>query len=266
MSNLLLEVKGFYVFDRFVAWYGVLIALGMVAGLLVAIFIAKKKGYDSEMPINLALFAIPLAIVGARLYYCIFKGVDSFAQIFQIHNGGMAIYGGIIGGYLGVLLCCKIKKYSISQACDVAVVALALGQAIGRIGCYLSGCCYGIETTIESFMVFPLSTIQDDGLYHYATFFYESFFNLLIFIFLFILTFKTEKQGLVTGSYLITYGIVRAVLEQFRDPSESLMLGNSSGRVSQILSIILIIRGIITLVMVYKKNKSDIKSKEAKIK
>lgn len=255
MSNLLLEVKGFYIFDRFVAWYGVLIALGMVAGLIVATLIAKKKGYNSDMPINIALFALPLAIIGARLYYCIFKGVDSFVEIFNIRSGGMAIYGGIIGGYLGLLLCCKIKKYPIMQACDLAVVALALGQAIGRIGCYLSGCCYGVETTLESLQVFPISTIQDDGLWHYATFFYESFFNLLLFVLLMVLSYKTKKVGVTTGTYLIIYGVVRAVLEQFRDPSESLMLGSSSGRISQIISIYLVIRGIITLILINKNNK-----------
>ncbi len=263
MSNLLLEVKGFYIFDRFIAWYGILIALGMVFGLTSACVVCKNKGYDKNMPINIALFAIPFAILGARLYYCIFTDTNTFAHFFDIAKGGMAIYGGVIGGFLGLVVCCLINKYSILQACDIAAPSLILGQAIGRIGCYFSGCCYGIETTIESLQVFPISTIQDDGLWHYATFFYESILNLIVYAILMILTYRSNKRGIITSGYLIGYGIIRAFLEQFRDPKESLELIKGSGiKVSQVLSIILIVLGIVILVTTLLNNK---RNKEAKI-
>ncbi len=261
MSNLLLEVQGFYIFGRFIAWYGVIIALGMLLGLISACVVCKDKGYNRNMPINIAIYAIPLAILGARLYYCIFTDTNTFSHFFDISQGGMAIYGGVIGGFLGLVICCLIHKYSILQACDVAVPSLILGQAIGRIGCYFSGCCYGVETTIESLKVFPISTIQDDGLWHYATFFYESVLNLITYVILMVLTYTTDKRGIATGSYLVEYGIIRAVLEQFRDPKESLELIQGSGiRVSQLLSIILIVIGVCTIILVNIK-----KNKEAKV-
>ena len=146
MENLLCESKTFSIFGFEIAWYGLIVALGMLFGVIVAILICNRKKISKEMPIDIALFALPTAIIGARLYYCIFNGVSSFWQIFRIWDGGMAIYGGVIGGFLGVLLCCKIKKYSLLEACDLAAPCLILGQAIGRIGCYFGGCCYGVET------------------------------------------------------------------------------------------------------------------------
>ncbi len=250
MKNLILESKTFTLFGYEIAWYGVIVALGMLMGVVCAIIICKKKKYDFSIPINLALWALPLAIVGARIYYCILHGVSDFWQIFRIWDGGMAIYGGVIGGFLGVVICCKIHKYSLLEACDLAAPCLLLGQAIGRIGCYFGGCCYGIETTNEALMKFPFSVqiMTENGLeWHLATFFYEAFFNLIGFIVLMILTFKVKKKGIVTASYLIIYGTVRAVLEYFRDPAESLMLGNTGIKASMLLSIILAIVGIVIL-------------------
>lgn len=256
MNLMLLKTQGFYIFDLFINWYGLLIAIGMVLGVICAVFICSKKGYDKNMPLDLALFALPCAIVGARLYYCIFNGVDTFVQIFKIWEGGMAIYGGVIGGFLGVLLCCKIKKYSLLQACDLAAPCLILGQAIGRVGCYFASCCYGIETSSPDLQFFPLS-VQINGHWHLATFFYESILDLLGFIVLLFISFKTKKHGIVTASYFITYGVIRAILEQFRDPVESLTILNTGIRVSQLLSLILIITGIVMIVIISKKRKEE---------
>ena len=258
MENLLLVSQTFSIFGIEIAWYGFIIAIGMLCGVICAYIICKKKKYDLSMPINLALYALPLAIVGARLYYVILNGVSDFWQIFRIWEGGMAIYGGVIGGFLGVLLCCKIHKYSLLQACDLAAPCLLLGQAIGRIGCYFGGCCYGIETTNEALMKFPFSVqiMTENGLeWHLATFFYEAFFNLIGFVVLIILTFKTDKRGVVTASYLMIYGTVRAVLEYFRDPAESLMLGSTGIKASMLLSIILAVAGVIIICIIFYKDK-----------
>ena len=206
------------------------------------------------MPLDLALYALPFAIVGARLYYCIFNGVDSFLQIFKVWEGGMAIYGGVIGGFFGVLLCCKIKKYSLLQSCDIAAPCLILGQAVGRIGCYFAGCCYGIETKNPTLQIFPIS-VEINGVWHLATFFYEAILNLIGFVILIIITAKTKNKGYVTAGYFIIYGLVRAVLEQFRDPLESLMIGTSGIKVSQLLSIILVFIGVAIIVFNIIKNK-----------
>ncbi len=259
MNNLLLQAKSFNIFGLTVSWYGVIVALGMLLGVVSAYIICKKKDYDTNMPLELALYALPCAIIGARLYYCIFNGVDSFVDIFKIWEGGMAIYGGVIGGFLGICLCCKIKKYSLFRACDIAAPCLILGQAIGRIGCYCAGCCYGIEATNPAYQVFPIS-VEIDGIWHFATFFYESALNIIGFIVLLIITAKTKKNGYVTGSYLMIYGVVRAILEQFRDPAEALCIGSTGIRVSQLLSVILIILGAILTIYTFKS-----KNKEAEV-
>lgn len=253
MNYLILKTQGFYIFNFYINLYGFLIAIGMILGITWAVFICAKKGYDKNLPFDLALFALPCAIVGARLYYCAFNGVENFLQIFKIWEGGMAIYGGVIGGFLGVFLCCKIKKESLVKACDIAAPCLILGQAIGRVGCYFANCCYGIETTNVAMQVFPISILIGNE-WHLATFFYESVLDLIGFVVLSFLTFKTNKNGIVTSSYLITYGIIRAVLEQFRDPSELLTLGSTNIRVSQLLSVLLIVVGIILLFISLKKN------------
>lgn len=255
MKNLLLKSQGFNIFGLFVTWYGVIISLAMIVGVVVAILLCKKKGLDSSLPIDLALFALPCAIIGARLYYCIFYGVSSFVEVFQIWNGGMAIYGGVIGGFLGIVLCCKIKKISLAMACDVAAPSLILGQSIGRIGCYFAGCCYGVETTVESLKFFPMS-VQIDGVWHLSTFFYESFFDLIGFFVLITIAIKTDKKGVSTSCYLIYYGILRAVLEVFRDQKEALMLGSTGIKVSLLLSIILVVVGVVLLVIAKKVGKS----------
>jgi len=252
MSNLLLEFHGFSFLGLNISYYGLIMALAMVLGVVCAVFICKIKAIDVSMPIDLALFALPCAIVGARVYYCIFNGVSSFLEIFEVWKGGLAIYGGIIGGFLGLLLCCKIKKYSLAKACDLAAPCLILGQAIGRVGCYFAGCCYGVQTSNQALQFFPISVLINNT-WHLATFFYEAFLNLIGFAVLMIITAKTQKKGLTTSWYLIIYGLVRFVLEQFRDPAELLTIGNTGLRVSQVLSFVLIVVGIILFVCALKQ-------------
>lgn len=256
MNNNILNA-GFKLFNLNISWYGLIIAVAIVICVYIAFLICKKKNLSKEMPVDLAIFALPCAIIGARLYYCIFNGVDSFWQIFEIWKGGLAIYGGIIGGFLGIVLCCKVKKYSLLQSCDLAAPCLIFGQAIGRIGCYYAGCCYGVETTIQSLQVFPLS-VQINGVWHLATFFYESFFNIIGFVILVLICLKQKNNGTTTSSYLIFYGVVRCVLEQFRDPAESLTIASTGIRVSQLLSLILVIIGAIGLVLIYRNSKKNV--------
>lgn len=256
MNNLLSVSQEFSFLGLTISWYGVIIAIAMILGVFVAYLICKKKNISTSMPVDLALFALPCAIVGARLYYCIFNGVSNFWQIFEIWNGGLAIYGGVIGGFLGVLWCCKLKKYSLLQACDLAAPCLILGQAVGRIGCYFGGCCYGVETTNQALQVFPLS-VEINGVWHLATFFYESFFNILGFVVLIILSIKTKRNGITTAWYFIIYGIVRAILEAFRDPKELLTIGSTGIRVSQLLSMLLIIVGVVLFVCVLIKKQKE---------
>lgn len=246
--------SGFNIGSLRIEYYGLIMALAMILGVVVACLNAKKRGLKSNDILILACYVLPLAVIGARIYYVIFSldKYDSFWQIFEIWNGGLAIYGGVIGGALGVLLYCLIHKKNFFAVADIAAPSLILGQAIGRIGCFFAGCCYGVEVTNQADMWFPLST-QINGVWHYSTFFYESFWNFLVFAALMITLYlgkNIKEYGVVMSLYFILYGIGRAWIEAFR--GDSLYIG--SIKVSQLLSILLIILGValITTIYVYK--------------
>lgn len=246
--------SGFNIGSLRIEYYGLIMAFAMILGVIVACLNAKKRGLKSNDILILACYVLPLAVIGARIYYFIFSldNYDSFWQIFEIWNGGLAIYGGVIGGALGVMLYCLIHKKNFFAVADIAAPSLILGQAIGRIGCFFAGCCYGIEVTNDAHMWFPLST-QINGVWHYSTFFYESFWNFLVFAALMIVLYlgkNIKEYGVVMSLYFILYGIGRAWIEALR--GDSLYLG--AIKVSQLLSILLIIAGvaIITVIYVYK--------------
>lgn len=247
-------ISGFYIGTLYISFYGILMAVAMALGVTVACFTAKKRGLKAEDILLLACYALPLSIIGARVYYVIFSPGEftSFVQVLKIWEGGLAIYGGVIGGAIGVGLFCLIHKKNFLDVADVAVCSLILGQAIGRIGCFFAGCCYGIEVTDPSLMKYPIAT-QINGVWHYATFFYESFWNLIVFAILMLTLYlgkHIKERGVIMSMYMILYGIGRAIIETYR--GDSLYLG--SIKVSQLLSIILIAVGvaIITLIYVFK--------------
>ena len=213
MLNLLLHSQYFTVFGIKIYLYGVMITLGIIAGITLAFWTFKKKGLKTEHIVNLGLIAIPCAILGARIYYCTFiDNTYDFLSFFDITRGGLAVYGAIIGGALGVLVYCLIKKINFLQVADGLVPSLAIGQCLGRIGCYFGGCCYGEPTDIQ---VFPIS-VQIDGVWRLATFFYESFATLLICVALIILIRYINGNGFVFCSYFFLYGIARFFIEGVR--------------------------------------------------
>lgn len=244
-----------FIFGAEITYYGLIIAIGMALGVFVACKNAKFRGLVADDFVLAACYVLPLAIIGARLYYVIFSGESySFAEVFRIWDGGMAIYGGVIGGAIGVALFCLIHKKNFLDVADVVAPSLILGQAIGRIGCYFAGCCYGIEVTNESLMWFPLST-QINGVWHLSTFFYESFWNFLAFIILLILLRKDKYKlrGSSISLYFILYGTGRAWIEALR--GDSLYIG--AIKVSQLLSILLVIVGIAFILINYLLAKNN---------
>ena len=239
----------FLFFGLHITYYGFIIALAMALAVFVACKNAKFRGLKTDDLIICACYVLPLAIIGARIYYVIFIDHNyTFGEIFRIWDGGMAILGGVIGGAIGVMLYCLIHKKNFLDVGDIAAPSLILGQAIGRIGCYFAGCCYGVEVTDPNLMWFPLST-QIDGVWHLSTFFYECIWNLLGFVVLMLLLRKSgvKQRGAIMSLYLIIYGAGRAWIEALR--GDSLYIG--SIKVSQLLSIIMIIIGIAVLVSVY---------------
>ena len=239
----------FLFFGLEVTYYGFLIAVGMALGVFVACKNAKFRGFKSDDIIILACYVLPLAVIGAKLYYLTFSGQPfSFWDIFKIWEAGLAIYGGVIGGVLGLVIYCLIHKKNILDMCDIAAPSLILGQAIGRIGCYFAGCCYGIEVTDPSLTWFPLSTFVHGG-WHLSTFFYESIWDFATFLLLILLLRKNKvrQRGTIVALYFIVYGTGRAWIEALR--GDSLYLG--AIKVSQLLSILLIVLGIAIILTTY---------------
>lgn len=230
--------------DIEIRWYAFFIILGMAAAIGISAYFFKRKGHDPYIVIDFALIIIPLGIVGARLYYVLFQLSEfkSFSDVITIWKGGLAIYGGVIGGILGALIVCKYKKLNFLEILDCIVPGLILAQAIGRWGNFFNQEAYGGLITNPKLQWFPFAVyIDNQAAWYQATFFYESFFNLIGFALLFILAYKYKgkAKGLIFFSYLTFYGIVRVVIEGFR--SDSLYIG--SVRVSQLLSAILIAAG-----------------------
>lgn len=246
----MLSRGSFSLFGLTINLYGLIIAVGMLLAVFVVTKICKNRGFKSEDIFLVALYAIPLAIIGARLYYVTFSdNTFTFWQVFEIWKGGMAIYGGVIGGAAGVVLYCVIHKKNFLKIADIAVVGLILGQGIGRIGCFFADCCYGIEVTNEALQWFPLST-QINGVWHYSTFFYESFCDFVIFaVLMFLIIKKIHTPGIIMSLYFAFYGFVRCIIEQFRGDSLYLL----GMKVSQLLSLLLLIAGIILIVIIYTK-------------
>ena len=245
----------FTMFNTEIKWYGILISLAVVLSLYLAIKMFKWRGYDADLPYELVLYVLPLAIIGARLYYIIFSGVPNWTllEIVNIRSGGLAIYGGIIGGVVGIALFSLVKKFNIIKLLDVAAVCVIIGQCIGRWGNFFNQEAFGAEVTNPNLQFFPIAVqiLAEGNAWHYATFFYESMWCLVGFILLISLYKRKVPLGVTTCTYLVFYGIGRALIEGLR--TDSLYIGDM--RVSQVLSVILILAGIIGLIFIMYKNK-----------
>ena len=245
----------FEIFGLEVKWYGIIIALGVLVACFVAVYNCKQKKLNEDMPFEILLWCFPLAIIGARLYYIAFSGQTySFNEAIAIWNGGMAIYGGLIGGIVGIILYCLIRKQNFWQILDIVAPSLIIAQSIGRWGNFANQEVYGTIVTNPDLQFFPFSVYIDAlGEWHYATFFYESMLNLLGFILLMWLFRKSNLKGLVTAMYLVWYGIVRFFLEGIRETTEILFIPGTNVMVSQVVSLILVALGLALLAYIFRK-------------
>lgn len=219
-------------------WYAIIIVLS----ILIAIILCKKNdgkyGIKFDNILEMLVFALPISIITARLYYVVFNWSyysKNILEIFNIKNGGMAIYGGLLGGMITCYIYCKIKQINFLDLLDNIVPCVALAQSIGRWGNFVNVEAYGKETNL------PLRMgIIESGVYKevHPTFLYESLATLIIFLMLFLK--KDEKRkfkGEIFYLYIILYSFIRIFIEGIR--IDSLMLYNF--RISQILSIVLFV-------------------------
>ncbi|MGL5694710.1 MAG: prolipoprotein diacylglyceryl transferase [Peptostreptococcaceae bacterium] len=245
----------FSIFGIDVMWYGILMATGMILGTIIALKEAERVGITEDDVLNLAIFAIPCGILGARLYYVIFNWgfySQNPSQILNFRGGGMAIHGALIGGILAGLIYTKLKKINFFKMADIALIGMPLAQAIGRWGNFINGEAHGGPTDL------PWGIMVDGEKVH-PTFLYESIWNFGIFIFLWMFRKKKKYEGQIAIYYMILYSAGRFFVEGMR--TDSLMLGPL--RMAQVISLVGVVGGIIAHIYLSKKN-NNIKEEESK--
>lgn len=235
--------KGFEIFGQFIAWYGVMITIGIITAFIIATWIFRKIRYKEDIPFEMMLAIIPIGIICSRLWFVIVEAVP-IADIFAFKKGGLTIHGAILGGALGLWVYTKfIRKGSFFALSDVLVVVLILAQSIGRWGNFFNVELYGFEVSAH----IPPFTVDVYGTPHLALFFIESMLNLVGFFMLLNIFSRQKKLGTTTASYLIYYGIVRAILEPMRMEAYIMRIGFLP--VSVLLSIVAIGVGITFLIL-----------------
>jgi len=240
-------------------WYTVILFVAFLLGGTIALNKAKKEDIDNEFMINFFFYLIPIVIVGARLYYVLFN-LDYYSnnviEIVKVWEGGLAIHGGVIAGLIFTIFYTRRYNIKTLKMFDIMVVSLILGQAIGRWGNFMNSEAYGPITNLETLKnlfipQFIIDGMYINGEYYHPTFFYESLWCFIGFIILLIIGKLNKKTGILFSTYLIWYGIGRFLIESLRQ--DSLFLGNI--KVAQLVSLIYIIVGIITLIKLRKERK-----------
>ena len=266
--------KSFHVFGFEVAFYGCTMALGILFGYLLAEKEAKRTGQNPDNYMDMILYAVFFALVGARLYYVIFKWDyygQNLMQIFNVRQGGLAIYGGIIGAFATVYVFTKKRKLSFTQMLDTACPGLALGQVIGRWGNFFNREAFGDYTDGLFAMQLPVSAVRSgeitekmwehmeviDGIQFiqvHPTFLYEGLWNLGVIIFLTIYRDKKKFSGELVLWYLVLYGVGRFWIEALR--TDQLLIPGIGFPISQLLGALLAVSGLIAIVIGHKRAKN----------
>jgi len=268
------------VFGFRIAYYGIIIGLGMLAGIWVAQSDAKRRGQNPEIYLDFALYGIICSIIGARLYYVIFEWnsyKDNLLQIFNLRAGGLAIYGGVIGAVLTLIVYTRIKKISFFSMADSGVLGLVTGQIIGRWGNFFNCEAFGGYTDSLLAMRIKRSLVNDnmlnaDVLNHlivengvefiqvHPTFLYESLWNLGLLLFMFWYRRRKKFDGEMLWIYLLGYGAGRLWIEGLR--TDQLILFGTGIPVSQALSMVLMLAAAVVLVTHYRGLKRSIEGEK----
>ena len=259
--------KSFSVFGFTIAFYGLIIGIGVMAGLLTVTRIAKKTGQNPDDYWDFAIWGILFGVIGARLYYVAFSWddyKDNLLNIFKLRSGGLAIYGGVIAAYITLYVWCRIKKKSMALVGDTAMPGLILGQAIGRWGNFMNREVFGDYYNGLFSMQIPVSDVRDpsditekiashipDGANYinvHPTFLYESVWNLLVFVLLLVYRKHKKFDGELCLLYLGGYGVGRFIIEGIR--TDTLFVPGTTIPVSQILALVMVMAAVVIDILV----------------
>ena len=252
MKNELLTIGPFTIYG-----YGLMIAIGIVAGCLTAEYRARKQGLDSEQIFPMILWCLVGGFLCAKLLFWITEWksiVQDPGFMMETLSSGFVVFGGIIGGILTGFLYCRIKGLIFFKYADVILPSVALAQGFGRIGCFLAGCCYGKETESVFSVIFQNSEYAPNHVALIPTQLYSSGLDFLHFLLLLLIARNKKEDGQVTACYLIFYSIGRFVIEFFRGDIIRGSVGILS--TSQFISIFTGIAGIVLLIRIRKKRDS----------
>lgn len=240
-----------------VAWYGVIITLGIVLACLYVMYRGKQNGLSVDDVLDFALIIVPVGIVCARLYYVIMRPelYDSILDVINLRQGGLAIYGGIIGGGLAAWLVARHKKINILMLLDILAPAVMIGQILGRWGNFMNAEAYGSVTDLPWRMGIHTYGVTT---YVHPTFLYESLWNLLGFILLNFLFKKKQYNGQIFFGYIAWYGLGRFFIEGLR--TDSLYLFGTNIRTSQLVALLCVLAG--AGILIYRAIKDSIKKKK----
>lgn len=261
----------FSVLGREIRWYGIIICLGIILTVLNTMRYAKKEGLTTDDVLDFALWAIPFGIVGARVYYVLtsLSEYNSFSEAIAIWNGGIAIYGAVIAGAITVFIVSKVKKIKFSKIADPVGASIFIGQFLGRWGNFCNGEAFGTLGEIDflgkviktpnlsdnyflRMLVNSESTFERTVLAH-PTFLYESLWNVIGFVIAGLIYRKKKFDGQIALFYFGWYGLGRFFIEGLR--TDSLYLGNTGIRISQLLALITFLAANISTIIILVRNK-----------
>lgn len=270
--------KGITIGGFTIAFYGMIIAFGMVMGYLMTAFQAKRTGQEPDLYLDLALWDIVFAVIGARIYYVVFSWdyyKDNLLQIFNTRGGGLAIYGGVITGVITTIIFGKVRKQNFFQLLDTACVGLITGQIIGRWGNFCNREAFGGYTNGLFAMQLKESDVASSNLTHavlkhiveidgtryiqvHPTFLYESLWNVGVLVVLLLFTKHRKYNGQIFLIYLLGYGLGRVWIEGLR--TDQLLFFGTGVAVSQVLSGVLVVVSAGILIYQYVKGRQEKKT------
>lgn len=265
--------KSFHVFGFEIAFYGCTMATAILAGYLLAAREAKRTGQNPEDYLDMLLWAVVFSLLGARIYYVVFSWdyyKDNLLNIFNLRQGGLAIYGAIIGAFFTVYVFCKKKKLRFAQMLDTGCIGLVAGQIIGRWGNFFNREAFGEYTDGLFAMQLPVSAVRSgeitekmwehletingiDFIQVHPTFLYEGLWNLGVIIFLYWYRDRKKFEGELVLWYLTLYGVGRFWVEALR--TDQLLIPGIGFPVSQLLGLVLAVIGIILIFLGHQKAK-----------